>query len=355
MGSTPKRRSLEKTQQPASQTNDQRVYCFRCGRAYSRRKGYFPVSHSPIYRGVGYLHICNDCIEEMYDFYREKLGGDREAMRRICMKLDLYWNDSIYESVERTAGVNSRVRKYIGQTNIVRYLDKTYDDTLAEEALASESDKPQNPMILMWKDPDDADGEGSDDKRTVEEVVGQEVVDFWGAGYSVDFYEELERRYAGWTSGKTSLDPTEKSLYRQIALLETIIGRDAAAGKAVDKHVNSLNSLLGSMNLKPAQKGNDSDAELEKMPLGVGVKKWEEFRPLPDTPEKLRDRNGLIKNIVTWFCGHSCKMVNLRNSYCRMYEDAMARLRVNRPELDEEDDDTVLNDIFGSGTAGDSV
>ena len=38
----------------------------------------------------------------------------------------------------------------------------------------------------------------------------------------------------------------------------------------------------------------------------------------------------------------------LRNSYCKMYEDAMDALRVKHPEYDEEDDDSLLNDIFGS-------
>ena len=41
-------------------------------------------------------------------------------------------------------------------------------------------------------------------------------------------------------------------------------------------------------------------------------------------------------------------MVGLRNSYCKMYEDAMDELRVKHPEYDEEDDDSLLNDIFGS-------
>ena len=59
-------------------------------------------------------------------------------------------------------------------------------------------------------------------------------------------------------------------------------------------------------------------------------------------------RPAAIKNITTWYLGHACKMVGLRNSYCKMYEDAMDELRVKHPEYDEEDDDSLLNDIFGS-------
>jgi len=39
-------------------------------------------------------------------------------------------------------------------------------------------------------------------------------------------------------------------------------------------------------------------------------------------------------------------MLNIRNGYSKLYEDEMARLRVERPELDEEDDDALFNDIF---------
>ena len=137
MADAPKRRKLEKTSEPVVVSNH-KYYCCRCGTAYSRQKGYFPVSHSPMYRGSGYLPICSNCIEELYEQYRSMLADDKEAMRRICMKLDLYWSEDIYAMVERTAGVHSRIRNYIGKTNIMKYIDKTFDDTLYEEAQAAE-------------------------------------------------------------------------------------------------------------------------------------------------------------------------------------------------------------------------
>lgn len=336
MAEAPRRKKLEKTVDDSMtiQTS-QKFYCCRCGTSYSRKKGYFPVSHSPMYRGSGFLPMCNDCVEDMYEQYRAMLGDDKAAMKRMCMKLDLYWNEDIYAMVERTAGVHSRVRNYIGKTNIIRYIDKTFDDTLDEEALLEPEEAPTASYIAQPEDTAEAD-------------VDQALVDFWGAGYTPDFYLELERRHKDWTGDRQVVDPSERALYRQICLLESIIARDSAQGKPIDKNVNALNSLLGSMNLKPAQKKNDVDAELDKMPLGVGIQKWEYSRPLPETPKEKRDIRGTIKNITTWYLGHACKMVGLRNSYCKMYEDAMDELRVKHPEYDEEDDDSLLNDIFGS-------
>lgn len=341
MAEAPRRRKFEKDL-PAQQPTSQKFYCCRCGISYSRQKGYFPVSHSPMYRGSGYLPFCNDCVETMYDQYRSSLGDDRAAMKRLCMKMDLYWNDSIFDMVERTAGVHSRVRNYIGKTNLQRFIDKTFDDTLDEEV----DIVPEKPANLAYECEDVAE----------QEDVPQELIEFWGAGYTLDFYKELAERYQDWTSGKDVENPSERSLYRTICLLETIIRRDAALGKPIEKNVAALNSLLGSMNLKPAQQKTEADAELEAMPLGVGIQKWEFSRPLPETPKENQDQSGIIKNITTWFLGHACKMVGLKNSYCRQYEEAMEEFRVKKPEYAEEDDDAILSDIFsGTHAGGDSA
>lgn len=169
MAEAPRRKKLEKTVDDSTtiQTS-QKFYCCRCGTSYSRKKGYFPVSHSPMYRGSGFLPMCNDCVEDMYEQYRAMLGDDKAAMKRMCMKLDLYWNEDIYAMVERTAGVHSRVRNYIGKTNIIRYIDKTFDDTLDEEALLEPEETPAASYIAQPED-------------TVEADVDQALVDFWGA------------------------------------------------------------------------------------------------------------------------------------------------------------------------------
>lgn len=196
-----------------------------------------------MYRGSGYLPVCNDCVEDMYEQYRDSLGDDKEAMRRMCMKLDLYWNEDIYNMVERTVGVNSRIRNYIGKTNLIRYIDKTFDDTIAEgNALDC-----QRSGAIYQEHPQALD-------EIEETPVDQKIVDFWGAGFTSDFYVELERRYQDWTNGVPVVEPSERSLYKQICILEATISRDSAQGKAIDKNVNALNTLLGSMNLKPAQK-----------------------------------------------------------------------------------------------------
>lgn len=343
MADAPKRKRLEKMPQDNIPVSNQKFYCFRCGTAFSRQKGYFPVSHSPMYRGMGYLPFCNDCLDTLFDEYRQSLGSDREAMRRLCMKLDLYWHDSIFDMVERTAGVNSKVRNYIGKTNIIRYIDKSYDDTVEEEESNGIAAARQEERVQTGYLPED-------DVQEEDADIPEDVVLFWGPGYTPKMYLELEERKKYWLSRFPTgynFDIGEEALIRQICNLEIDINHDRAAGKSIDKNVNTLNTLLGSANLKPAQKkSEEADAELDNMPFGVGIRKWENTRPIPDPDPELQDVDGIVRYISIWFLGHLCKMLGIKNTYCKLYEDEMERLRVKTPEFEDEDDESMFNNIF---------
>lgn len=375
MANTGKRKTLDKkkaAKEPIVQ--EPKHYCCRCGMIYGRLKGYFPASHNKPYRGLGYLPFCSTCIDEMFDDYVKEYGDARLAMRRMCMKLDLYWDDVAWNAALKTAGVNSTVRAYITKMNLSQYIDKTYDDTLRKEykdnpdirfslcmppVQEEQQDNSNLDEILeLYKMEAVAEEESEEEIVQEEEYIPpQEYVSFWGPGFTQKFYEDLERRYAEWTGGIEITDPAERALYKQIVMLEATIARDTAHGKSTSQNVSTLNTLLGSMNLKPSQKTDDLDADLEKMPLGVGIQKWEFNRPLPATKSKLKDKNGRIRDITTWFLGHACKMVGLKNGYVSMYEQAMEDLRVKHPEYEEEDDDTLLMDLFAparTATEGDS-
>lgn len=327
-------------------TSNQKFYCCRCGLAYSRQKGYFPVSHSPMYRGSGFLPICSECVDQMYDQYCATLRDERAAMRRMCMKLDLYWSDSIYDMVERTSGLNSRVRNYIGKSNLGRFINKTFDDTIKEEELLQRT-MGVNPLSVA--PPVEEEPEPDPEEEI---IIEDDVRMFWGPGYTPSMYRDLEERRKYWMSkypASYQPDIGEEALIRQICNLEIDINRDRAAGKSVDKNINTLNTIVGSLNLKPVQKkADDNDAEYESTPLGVWIRRWENNRPIPEPDPELKDVDGLIRYIDIWFRGHLAKMVGYDNAYSKAYEDEMARIKVERPEFEDEDDEITFNNVFAS-------
>ena len=333
----------------AIEVNASSSTCRKCGTAYGRLKGYFPVSYSYLYKGTGYLPYCKDCVDGMFAAYLQECKDSKVAVRQMCRKLDLYWSEKVYEAVEKQNSTRSMMTSYITKINAVKLASKSYDDTLREEGALWLEPKAYANMETVITGVDISDEELN---------VSDDIVLFWGPGYTPSMYMELENRRKYWMSKypqEAELDIGTEALIRQICSLEIDINKARMEGKPIDKYVNSLNTVLGSANLKPTQKKEDADAELEKMPLGVGIQKWEYSRPLPPTPKEKRDINQVIKNITTWYLGHACKMVGIRNSYCKMYEDAMAELRVENPDHAEDDDDTLLNSVFGDLEEGSDI
>ena len=341
---------------PPKETLD-KYQCSRCGRIYKHQKNNFSTSHSMIFRGGGgYLPICNICLDELLQHYKNALGSEAEAIRRLCLKFDIYWNPDLYDMVYKANTTGSRIRSYISKTNLLKYLEKTFDDTIDEEEALRlemlEREKSKEPPASVVPEQVDTDQkENSDIVDTIDiPSPAQESIDFWGAGFSIDTYEELDRRYARWTGDlEQPLDNSTEALYRNICILEVTINRNAILGKPIEQSMNALNNLMGSANIKPVQKKQEDvqDVSFDNMSFGMGIKMFENIRPVPKPIPELEDVDGVIRYISIWFLGHLCKMLGIRNTYCKLYEDEMERLKVERQVDDEEDDEGAFNDIFG--------
>lgn len=345
--------------------------CYRCGTKHCRRKGFFPVSYAISHKGVGYIPICKSCIDTMYNTYLAQCNDVKAAVRQMCRKLDLYWNDSVYELVLRKSTTSSMMTQYIAKLNSISLAGKSYDDTLSDEGTlwnffneSDSEDRGSEPNVPVDNKPEKSPDEFSESERTlntyIEELnnyeVTKDVIAFWGAGYTADMYAALEQRRAYWMSklpDDSEVDIGMEAIIRQICSLELDINRDRAAGKAVDKSINALNTLLGSANWKPAQK-KDAPDDAFTNPLGVWLYRYENERPLPQVDNSLKDVNKLKKNVFTWM-GHLCKMLNKKNGYTKLYEDEMQKWRVEKPEYsDIEDDEVMMAEIFSSIEDGDS-
>ena len=334
-------------------------YCTRCGRGYRGQKGNFPASQSPLYTANdGFITVCQDCLEEMYRHYRAVLGNgenDREAIRRVCMKFDIYWHPDIYTMLNKVEAGRSRMKAYISKANLYQYKGRTFDDTLDEEALAAADEKAIYKAAIVGIDED-----GNEFAEPEEPPVDPELIKFWGTGLAPSLYLELASRFRYWceelNTDQEHMDAGTKSVLRQICNLEVQSNKDMAAGKNTDKLASTINTLLGSANLKPVQKQeSDKDGVSEKTPFGVWIRRWENERPVPELDPELQDVNGVVRYISIWFLGHLCKMLHIKNAYCKLYEDEIAKLRLERPEYDDEDDETFFNDIFSNGEDGDEL
>lgn len=313
--------------------------CAKCGTAFSRKKGFFPASYAPLWKGAGYLCICRDCIEAMYLTYLQQSNDAKIAVRQMCRKLDLYWSDKVYELVEERSTNRSIMTRYMAKLNTSAYVGKCYDDTLEEEGRIWDFDN----VVVVNNETTTEEVSESDDPIYIEDddiEITDDVVRFWGSGYPQSMYKELEQRRRYWMSKMPDgleIDIGTEALIRQICSLELDINRDRIAGKSIDKSVNALNTLLGSANLKPNQKKDENaDSNLANTPLGLWLYRYEYKRPLPEIDEECKDSNHIRKYVFTWM-GHLCKMMGKKNAYTKLYEDEIERLRVEMPQYDDDD------------------
>lgn len=325
----------------AIELSSDRAICHRCGQMFGKRKGFFPVNYGAVYKGVGHLHICKNCVEEIYNTYLAQCNNVKDSVRQTCRKLDLFWSDDIFDKVEKKSTPKTVMTQYISRLNGTSYIGKSYDDTLLKEgtmwsfttgvSAVTYSNGHSNAIVATEAVADD-------------KPIPKRLINFWGDGYDREVYDTLEREY-NYTKSRlpsdTEIDIGMEKLLKQVCLLEYDINRCTAEGKSTDKQINTLNTLLGSLNLKPTQKRQD---ELESMfgstPMGVWIDKFEHYRPLPETPDELKKERGIMRYVFIWL-GHVLEMLGRKNPYHDMYQEEMDRLKVEPPTYDGDDDEIV--------------
>lgn len=345
------------------------IVCARCGTGYKARQSNFSPCHCSIYKGIGYLTVCKKCVEAMFQQYLVVSMDAKRAVRQICRKLDLYWSDDAFEQVFKRNAQNSLITAYISKINTGKFVGKSYDDTLnsdgtmwdftdsEERKLRTVEDTAKRVAAADFFGSQAANNADSSSNQKIDVEIPDEVIAFWGPSYTPDMYAELEQRRSFWMSRfpeGVELEVGTEALIRQICSLEIDINRGRAEGKQVDKLVIALKNVIESAQLNPTQKSADAKGANANTPFGVWIKRWEDERPIPEVDPSLKDVDGIKKYIMTWFHGHLAKMLGLKKAEVKLYDDEISKLRVERPEYDEEDDEAMLNDFFSEFSSGEA-
>ncbi len=308
--------------------------CQTCGKSYKRRKGNFSPSKSPIYAGTdGYLNTCKNCVDNLFIQYTEFFDGNEErAIERICQLFDYYFNESALAASKKISEDRSRISVYISKIQLKPHIGKTYSDTLLE------SKRDTIDSI------DDAMTYGEMDASQLKKAVS-----VWGFGFSPEEYSILNDMFDDWKSRVVVDTKTRETLVRELCIIKLQMNL-ALRDNSVDlytKLMKTYQDTMKSANLQPLQEDtNDKNGE---KPIGVMIKMFENERPIQKCRPEWEDVDGIVKYITIYFLGHLCKMLGWNNRYSALYEEEMAKYRVEVPELEEADDEDVFNHIIGGG------
>lgn len=72
-------------------------YCDVCHNSQLSAKDFYG-SQSSLSSQHGKMRICKSCFEKLFDKYAVKYGGNRKAVKRLCMAYDIYYSEELYES-----------------------------------------------------------------------------------------------------------------------------------------------------------------------------------------------------------------------------------------------------------------
>lgn len=310
--------------------------CQTCGKVYSKRKGNFSPSKSPLYAGnEGYLSTCKNCVDKLFEQYTEMFSGNEEkAIERICQIFDLYFNEDVLASSKKVNSSFSRIAAYISKVQLNPHAGKTYSDTIIEH---------QTDVINSVEDMEEC-----------EEMSPRELkksVALWGLGFSADQYTILNEQFADWKSRVVIDSKTRETLVRELCIikLQMNLALQDSNVELYTKLMKTYQDTMKSANLQPLQQ-DENDKASEK-PVGVMIQMFENERPFSETREEWRDVDHIVRYITIYFLGHLCKMLKIKNRYSKMYEDEMAKYRVEIPELEEADDEDVFSFLMERGVA----
>lgn len=327
------------------EVNTKSILCSRCGKAYATRKNYFHVSYAAMHKGTQTLPVCKTCSTEIFNTYLASAPTAKDAMRQFCRKFDLYWNEDVFATVEKMNATRNLLPGYLNKINTVKFAGKCYDDTLNEEGTL------WAPIASVGAEVPATYSECAEEEDEQDPEIPKEWELFWGAGYKYATYEQLEEllefNLDQWKVERDDLDLGARVLVTQLCCTQLDAAKKRAAGLFPKDEIATINNIMASLNLKPAQqKAEDDDSKISSTPLGVWAKRLEFERPIPEADPEFKDVDGIIKYITTWFFGHAAKMLGKKNLYSKLYEDAMEDYRIKRPDVEGDDEEEFFDNLF---------
>lgn len=324
--------------------------CSCCGREYPSQAGNFSVTFSPLFeKNNGYITICKPCLEAYYNqligFY---MGDEEQALEHCCRLFDWYYDPGASALTKAAPRGRSRVTLYPAKMSAVRARGTTYLDTLRERYA---QDFSIGAGLTKSNEQEEQSEPAPPEEIIPETTAPKELIMFFGAGYTDDEYDFLSGQYEDWSTRYECKTKAQEELFKNLCIAQLNIQRaqQDSNAKGVTDAMRTFQDLLGAANLKPSQNtGNVLDGQNT---FGTLIKKVEDTRPVGEPAEEWKDVDGIKKYFDTWFLGHLCNLVHVKNDAEEEYLKEMGKYTVTPPEYDEDDyaDSSLLDKYSDKG------
>lgn len=305
-------------------------FCHRCNQFLSRTAFYTDNEYNS-----GFFPDCKKDLMLMATDYDKKTNtytDNKEKAKKTLMYMDLPFIESLYDSALSSilAEVNEKNRGTAWQQYMVmikslpQYKGKRWKDSEFDGSYASEEE------------------ETKINSKTIKNGRKR-----FGSGYSNEDLMFLENEYQDWVTRYECNTKAQESIFERLSFKKWEINKATKNNQPTKDLDKTYQELLATANIQPRQNGMDSMADAQT--LGTLIQKYEETRPLPEIDPELQDVDRIGLYIDSFYRGHACKMLGLKNTFTNLYEKVMSKYTVKPPEYDGESDSEILFDkIFGS-------
>ena len=316
---------------------NKQLVCTRCGKEQRADKNFYR-SNSTIYGFTGYIPICKNCVNELYDYYWNKYGNEdlqgqkkvqaqKKVVRRICMLLNVYYEERIVE-IALSNVKTTLMAAYFRFVSLSQYKKDTFDKTLDNENI--------NETMSL--------GLVGDDVENYE--VPEEVKKRFGQGFTNADYIYLQEQYEDWTTRHECQTKAQEEIFKRICFKQLEIHKATLKGEDTKDLDATFQKLLETAKLQPRQNANNvlSDNQC----FGTLIDRWETTDPIPQPSPEWEDVDNIGKTIDVFYKGHLAKSLGIKGGYSHLYDDFMKQYTVEKPEYNEDDNSEVIFDaIFG--------
>lgn len=247
--------------------------CTCCGTFYSKQKGNFSASRSPLFVGNGgYVSVCKTCTDAYYKMLVDYFSGNEdEALERMCSLFDWYYADDIVLLSKQGSIENTSVSRYPSKLQLNQFSGRgdSFLSTIRDRANA-------DPNVA-----EEIFGEIiSEPIEEVAEVIPVEYIEKWGQGFNLAEYEMLNKSHADLTKQIVADDVIQKSLIKSLCVTKTLENRAFQKGNTDDylKLTKLYQDTIKTANMKPNTGAADTLSD-EQTVWGNFVKNVEEFSP----------------------------------------------------------------------------
>ena len=208
--------------------------------------------------------MCSNCVDDLYSQYVSKLGSPEEAVQRVCLKLDLYFNHEAFLMTEKMASYGSRMSAYLSRLGLRQFAGKTYDDTI----------------IDGWSllTPPDAEVDAASAERELE--ISDATRKRWGKGLTPEEYKAADDMYQTLKKSNPKSDGVQETYMKDLVKTK-ILQQRAFMQNNADEYTKYMKAYQDTFKNSKLKMSTDDEGDMsdENVCFGKWIQAVEEYTP----------------------------------------------------------------------------